>query len=196
MGTAPPYDGEGPFALWHFSEDPDLHRFEPHRAPTSAVDDELVWAIDTRHAPHYWFPRDCPRGCAWLTDATTDEDRVRFLGHSKAVRLYVMETAWVPAMLECELYAYRMPEDTFEQIRDDGSGHWVSRQPVEALERVAVGNLFERIAAAGIELRITSDIWPFWHSVIYSTLHFSGTRLRNTTNPEPPEPPRPRRFTR
>ena len=24
-------------ALWHFSEDPGLHRFEPHRAPTSAV---------------------------------------------------------------------------------------------------------------------------------------------------------------
>ncbi len=22
---APPYEGEGPFALWHFSEDPRLH---------------------------------------------------------------------------------------------------------------------------------------------------------------------------
>jgi len=25
---APPYDGEGPFALWHFSEDPSLGRWE------------------------------------------------------------------------------------------------------------------------------------------------------------------------
>src|SRR5215475_2723903 len=27
---APPYEGEGPFALWHFSEDPSLSRFLPH----------------------------------------------------------------------------------------------------------------------------------------------------------------------
>ena len=26
---APPYDGEGPFAVWHFSEDPALGRFLP-----------------------------------------------------------------------------------------------------------------------------------------------------------------------
>jgi hypothetical protein len=26
---APPYDGEGPFAVWHFSEDPGLGRFLP-----------------------------------------------------------------------------------------------------------------------------------------------------------------------
>ena len=26
---APPYAGEGPFALWHFSEDPSLGFFEP-----------------------------------------------------------------------------------------------------------------------------------------------------------------------
>jgi len=28
----PPWDGEGAFALWHFSEDPGLGRFRP-RAP-------------------------------------------------------------------------------------------------------------------------------------------------------------------
>jgi hypothetical protein len=27
---APRYAGEGPFALWHFSEDPALGRFLPH----------------------------------------------------------------------------------------------------------------------------------------------------------------------
>ena len=31
--SAPPYAGEGPFALWHFSEDPSLGRFQPHRRP-------------------------------------------------------------------------------------------------------------------------------------------------------------------
>lgn len=25
----------------------------------------LVWAVDTRPAPLFWFPRDCPRGCTF-----------------------------------------------------------------------------------------------------------------------------------
>jgi hypothetical protein len=32
---APPYEGEGPFALWHFSEDPSLGRFWPHTPATN-----------------------------------------------------------------------------------------------------------------------------------------------------------------
>jgi len=58
---APPYRGEGPRALWHVSEDPSITRFAPHRAPTALTDEPLVWAIDTRHLPLYWFPRECPR---------------------------------------------------------------------------------------------------------------------------------------
>ncbi len=45
---APPYDGEGPFALWHFSEDPYLGRFRPHRPATNPEAPPLVWAVDTR----------------------------------------------------------------------------------------------------------------------------------------------------
>lgn len=40
------------------SEDPSLGRFEPR--------DGKVWAIDTRHLPLYWFPRDCPRAGAGI----------------------------------------------------------------------------------------------------------------------------------
>ena len=192
MGVPPPFEGEGEFALWHFSEDPSLHRFDPHVAKTKDPDTEpLVWAIETRHSPHFWFPRDCPRGCAWVTDGTTDEDRVRYLGHSAARRLHVMEAAWAERMTTTTLYAYRLPADAFEHIGDEAAGYWVSRQTVEAEERIEMGNLVECHAAAGIELRITPDIWPFWHSVIFSTLNFSGSRLRNATRPEPELPPRP-----
>jgi hypothetical protein len=62
---APPFEGEGPFALWHFSEDPSLERFRPHVPATNPRAQPLVWAVDTRHAPMFWFPRDCPRGCIW-----------------------------------------------------------------------------------------------------------------------------------
>ena len=74
---APPYAGEGPFALWHFSEDRSLGRFLPHTPATNPQAPPLVWAVDTRHAPMFWFPRECPRGCIWPASKTTAEDRER-----------------------------------------------------------------------------------------------------------------------
>ena len=58
---APPDAGEGPFALWHFSEDPSLSRFRPRPPEHEPAARPVVWAVDTRHAPSFWFPRDCPR---------------------------------------------------------------------------------------------------------------------------------------
>lgn len=186
MLAPPPFEGEGDFALWHFSEDPNLSHFVPHVAATAGNPEPLVWAIDTRHSPHFWFPRDCPRGCAWLTATTTQEDRSQFLGGSKTGRLHVIEEAWSDRMAASRLYAYRMPIDTFESINDQAAGYWISRQAVEAVERVEFANLIDRHAEAGIELRMVPDIWPFWHSVIRSSLNFSGSRLRNASRPEPP----------
>ena len=77
---APPYRGEGPHALWHVSEDPAITHFAPHRAKTAVTDELLVWAIDTRHQPLYWFPRDCPRATFWAAPHTSDRDAARFLG--------------------------------------------------------------------------------------------------------------------
>jgi hypothetical protein len=83
---ASPYEREGPFALWHFSEDPSLRRSRPHRPATNPDDPPAVWAVDTRHAPMFWFPRDCPRACIWPVSTTTPEDRERFFGQSATNR--------------------------------------------------------------------------------------------------------------
>ena len=37
---APPYANEGPHALWHVSEDDSIARFEPHRGPTSTLEEK------------------------------------------------------------------------------------------------------------------------------------------------------------
>ena len=66
-------------------------------------------------------------------------------------------------------------------------GYWVSREPAEATERVSAGDLLARHAAAGIELRVTPSIGPFWRRVTGSTVGFSGSRLRNRA-PEPGGP--------
>jgi hypothetical protein len=125
----------------------------------------------------FWFPRDCPRGCVWPGPGTTPEDHDRFFGQSAASRLHVMEGAWLERMRECHLYAYRLPPGPFQ--RHEVGGYWVADEKVDAIERVVVDDLVGRHVSAGIELRITPSIWPFWRQVIDSTVEFSGSRLAN-----------------
>jgi hypothetical protein len=174
---APPYAGEGPFSLWHFSEDPALGRFEPALRNAGPGTRPLVWAVDTRHAPMFWFPRDCPRGCIWPGPATTPEDREQFFGQSTASRIHVMEGGWLERMRGCRLFAYRLPPEHFRP--HDVGGYWVADQLVDAIDQVVIDDLIGRHAGAGIELRITPSIWPFWRRVADSTVEFSGSRLRN-----------------
>jgi Family of unknown function (DUF6886) len=183
---APPYAGEGAFALWYFSEDPSLGRFLPHTPATNPQAPPLVWAVDTRHSPMFWFPRDCPRGCIWRGSKTTAEDRERFFGQSDAGRIHVIEGGWLDRVLACRLYAYRLPTGQFRPHEVVG-GYWVTDEPVEATERVVVDDLAARHARARIELRITPSIWPFWRRVAGSTVLFSGSRLGNAA----PHPDRP-----
>ena len=175
---APPYAGEGAHALWHVSEDATIRRFEPHPRPGHNADEPLVWAIDTRHLPLYWFPRECPRATFWAEGATSDDDVERFLDGDPRRRVHAIEGAWLGRMRSARVVAYRMPEETFEQ---DDDRFWVSRAAVEPLELVELGDLLALHAGAGIELRVVPALLPLWERVVAATLGFSGIRLRNAT---------------
>ncbi len=169
MEPAPPYRGEGPHALWHVSEDASIERFVPL--------EELVWAIDTRHLPLYWFPRDCPRATFWATSETSDDDVERWLDGDRTRRVHVIESAWLERMRTTRVVAYRLPESGFEPE----DRFWVTRETVEPLELVELGDLLARHAEARIELRVAPALYPLWDAVVASTLDFSGIRLRNAT---------------
>lgn len=173
---APPYAGEGPHALWHVSEDAAIERFEPHVAATAAESDPLVWAVDTRHLPFYWFPRACPRGTFWATPASDPADVSRFLG--EAARVHVVEEGWLSRLRATDVYAYRLPDAPFERHPEVG-GYWIAHEPVEPEGVSHLGDLVDRHADAGIELRALPNLWPLWNEVVASTLEFSGIRLRN-----------------
>jgi hypothetical protein len=178
---APPYVGEGAHALWHVSEDDAIRRFEPHRAPTALGAELLVWAVDTRHLPLFWFPRDCPRGTFWADAETTPEDAERFL-LGTASRIHAVEAAWLERVRTARVVAYRLPEEPFARHPEVG-GYWIAREPVEPLEVDELGDLLARHAEAGIELRVVPTLAPLWQRVAASTLQFSGLRLRNADPP-------------
>lgn len=100
--------------LWHVSEDPTIEVFVPHHQPLHALDEPLVWAVDTWHMPLYWFPRDCPRACWWAKDDTTDEDVERWLDGDRTRRVSAVESAWLERLRAVRLYAYRLPDGSFE----------------------------------------------------------------------------------
>lgn len=175
--AAPPYRGEGPPALWHVSDDPAIARFEPHHRPGHSLDEPLVWAVDTRHLPLYWFPRECPRATFWAVSGTAEEDVASFLGGERSRRVHVVEPGWLDALRTTRVVAYRLPEEPFERW----DRFWISRDAVEPLELVELGDLVERHAKADIELRVEDDLPALWERVVASTLDFSGIRLRNAS---------------
>jgi len=172
---APPYVGEGAHALWHVSENAAITRFDPHVSSTATSREPRVWAVDTRHLPLYWFPRECPRATFWATRETTAAD-AELLGGSP--RVHAVEERWLPRLRTAHVVAYRLPEEAFAPDPEVG-GYWLSREPVVPLEIVELGDLVVRHEEAGIELRGVANLWPLWDRVVASTLEFSGIRLRN-----------------
>lgn len=89
----------------------------------------------------------------------------------------MIEDGWLERVRDARLHLYRMPEESFIQSADV-AGYWTSRATVEPLDVVAIDVLIGRHAAAGIQLRRESNLWPLWDDVVASTLEFSGIRLR------------------
>jgi hypothetical protein len=173
---APPYENEGSFALWHVSEDPTIVEFHPHLAATADEEEPFVWAIDTRHLPMYWFPRDCPRLTFWAHSGSSDGDVARLVG-KRSRRVHAIQEDWLDRVRRARVVAYRLPERSF--ARHDVGGYWVSRETVRPLERVELGDLVARHDRAGIELRVLPDLRALVDEVVASTLEYSGVRLQN-----------------
>jgi hypothetical protein len=162
--------------LYHFSEDPDIRRFDPRHS--DLVDDRVVWAVEADHQHLYLFPRQCPRVTFYAGAQTTDADRERFLGLGTASKVVAIESAWLPAMKTTTLYRYELPSASFE-LEDECAGYWVSRDAVEPARVDVIDDLLAALPEHGAEVRILPSLWPLYEAVIASTLQFSIIRWRN-----------------
>jgi hypothetical protein len=94
-----------------------------------------------------------------------------------AGRVHVVEAGWLERIRAARLFAYRLPGEPFAP--HEVGGYWVAREPVEAVERVELGDPVALHADAAIELRAPESLWPLWNEVVASTLEHSGIRLAN-----------------
>lgn len=171
-----------PGELLHFSEDPGIARFEPHVAATAQQPEAYVWAVDDHNAPSYWFPRQCPRGMAWVAPTTTAADRDRIIGPGGGRRVHAVEYRWLDAIRTVRLYAYRLPAAQFRPLPFD-SPHQYAQVATETVTPLGpaepVGDLLALHEQEGIQLRLLPNLRAFWDAVVPSTLGYSGIRLKN-----------------
>lgn len=169
-----------PGQVLHFSEDPTITRFRPHVAATARQPEAYVWAVDAEHAPSYWFPRQCPRVLTWPGPETTAADRERVAGPGGGDRVHAVEYGWLERLRTTRLYAYRFPAAPFRPFGEPYPHAMVAERAVEPLgPPEPVGDLFDRHAEAGIQLRVLPRLWPFFAAVVATTMRFSGIRLHN-----------------
>lgn len=166
----------------HFSEDPSIVRFEPHVPKTNPTQQPAVWAIDSEHAPLYWFPRDCPRVTVWPREPDERAEFYRRLATS-AHRLHAIETSWFDRMVTTQLFRYDFDASDFAP-RTDAGGYWISREVVEPVAITALGNLIDAHDAARIELRLVPNLWPLVGLVQDGQWDFSCVRLVNAAPPD------------
>jgi hypothetical protein len=90
-----------------------------------------------------------------------------------------VEAGWLDRIRSTVLYRYEMPSEKFTPRRDD-SGHHACRETIVPLGVGPMRDLLGAIVAEGVELRVVNRLGPMWRRVHReSTLHYSGTRLRN-----------------
>jgi hypothetical protein len=176
-----------PGQVLHFSEDPTIELFVPHVAATAQQPEAYVWAVGHDRAPDYWFPRQCPRVLAWVRDGTSGTDQERIIGAGCGRRVHAIEYGWLDAMRSTRLYGYRLPASEF---RPFGEHAVVAESPVEPLGPAEpVGDLLACHEAAGIQLRVLADLWPFWDAVTTSSVGFSAIRMGNARPRPALDPP-------
>jgi hypothetical protein len=175
--SAPAFHHDDVATVEHYSEDGTIRRFVPHVPPSNPSHPPAVWAIDSRHAPLYWFPRRCPRISVWARDAEQQAVLAdRF--HTTAGRICAAETAWLPEVQRTHLYRYVFDRSQFEPWAE-ADGQYVAAEVVRPVRVDPIDDVLALHADADVELRFTPRLGPLMDAMLSSGLPFSFVRIRD-----------------
>jgi len=164
--------------LFHFSENPNIKKFEPRKSSAFPESPSVVWALDKDRSPLYYFPRDCPRIGFWPKPDSSSGDREDYFKSTMANKIIAIESRWLQRIKETKCFVYHFSNDSFTCF-DKGAGYYTSTETITPLEVEPVGDLIERLVNDNVELRLTPSLSPLKNSLLSSTLHFSMIRMRN-----------------
>lgn len=160
--------------LYHVSEESGIARFEPRADPK--YPEPVVWAIEPSKLRNYLLPRDCPRVTFFAGPETTEADRERFLGASRAVVAF--EAKWLEAVRRTTLYAYQLDTQPFKLV-DTCAGYFHSTIAVEPVGVEVFDDLLGALVERDVEVRVMPSLWALNDVVLKSTLRYSIIRMRN-----------------
>lgn len=155
--------------LFHISENPNLSEFIPLPAPNpdAGVEGNAVWAIHESELANYLLPRDCPRIC---------------YRDNEGKKTIAIESGWLDRIKATILYVYRFDSQGFQEI-DSIAGYWISRNAVQAMEKITVDNILEKLQSLELELKVLPHLHDERNFVLQNYTHFSIIRFRNACEP-------------
>lgn len=162
--------------VYHFSEAGDITRFTPRESPSFPQLDPVVWAIDKKHAPLYYFPRDCPRIAIWKGSATTESDVQRF--RLRTGMAITIERCWLEKVEHSTIFQYSFPSRGF-RLFDENAGYYITEEVVEPTEVIELNSLMMNLVEAGVELRVVDSLKALRQDVLDTSFAFSMIRMRN-----------------
>ena len=165
-----------PGELLHFSEDPSIREFRPHVAATARQPEAYVWTVDALNAPCYWFPRQCPRVCAW---------------GPASPRVHAVEEAWLPGLRTVRLFAYRFAAQDFAPFGERPHAFVATGRVTPLGPPLAVDDPVRLHELHGIELLVLPRLEEHLAEVRRAGLEFSAIRMGNAgIGPRGPFTPR------
>lgn len=163
--------------VYHYSEDGSIKRFSPHVPPTNPSHPPAVWAIDERHSPLYWFPRNCPRISVWA--GTPDQQKLLTdTFHTESHRICAAESHWLTRVRDASLYRYGFDASAFVPW-SEADGQYISGQTLYPTSVDVIDDLLGLHADAEVELRFTPRLGHLMDQMLASGLPFSYVRIRD-----------------
>lgn len=166
--------------IYHISENPDIKVFYPRPSPSEfdVVRGDVVFGISEKLLHNYLLPRDCPRVCFFISEKTTEADKLKFFGNTDAGFVVVLESKWIDSILNTKIYCYELESSGFFLL-DANAGYFASYKTTYPLSVRLIDNPLGEILRRNVEVRLVPSLRKITEEVKHSTLGFSLIRMRN-----------------